>query len=182
MVNPVNGRDQSASANRHVERAVVSHDKVGDGEPDSPDEFLHFGTVACALRMEMDGVNGGEGPIADEECILIFFGKPGAVSENDSRGRGRANVDDGRHAILVVFGPFGSPAPPAEFSSADEVANAGWAIPGRSQVPFHIGVKGEQVSGAVIGEVECVAKATTDEFALASIGKETHDPARGGVP
>ena len=80
-----------------------------------------------------------------------------------------------------MLGPLGGITAPTKFGPAHQVTDAGGTVPGGAKVPFHVRVKGEEVSGAVEGQIETISQATADQFPIAAIGTEANDPTTDGV-
>ena len=60
------------------------------------------------------------------------------------------------------------------------MVDAGGAIPGGADVPFHVGVVGEEVASGIEGDVELVAEAVAEEFEVGAVGVHGADVTAGG--
>ena len=65
---------------------------------------------------------------------------------------------DGAVAVDEVVRPFARSVAEAEFRTAHDVVDARRPVPGRADVPFHVGVVREQFALAVERGVELVAE------------------------
>ena len=79
-----------------------------------------------------------------------------------------------------MAGPFAGAGAPTEVGAGGAVVDAGGAIPGGADVPFHVGVVGEEVAGGVEGDVELVAEAVAEEFDVGAVRVHGADEAAGG--
>ena len=151
--------------------------EVGHRERLAADEVLDFAGVARAVRREMDGADFAEAPVGEVERVLIFRRKLRAVAERDAGRRAGADVRHGAEAVDVIVRPFAVAVAEAELGAADDVVDARRPIPGRADVPLHVGVVGEQLADAVEGDVEMVAQAHRDQLPLLAVGSHARDVA-----
>ncbi len=79
-----------------------------------------------------------------------------------------------------MVGPFAGAGAPAEVGPGGAMIDASGAIPGGADVPFHIGIVGEEVASGVEGDVELIAKAVAEELDVGAIGIHGSDEAAGG--
>ena len=82
---------------------------------------------------------------------------------------------------MVVRRPLAGAVAIAELGAAGDVQDAGGPIPGRIDVPLHVGVVREQLAVAVEGDVERVAVAHRDELPLLPVRADAADVAAGGL-
>ena len=61
------------------------------------------------------------------------------------------------------------------------MVDTGGAIPGSSDVPFHVGIVYEELAVAVQGEVNRVAVAHVEDFPFLTVGADFQDPTPGGL-
>src|SRR5258708_2144876 len=90
-------------------------------------------------------------------------------------GRSQADVERRRERIWKVIRVFCGPPPPSKVCSGYDVVNAIGPIPGRSDIPFHIGVKGEHFAICVERNVEWIAETTGKKFEGRSIAIRADD-------
>ena len=170
-----------AAADGEVHRAVLRVDQeVGDGQRGSADEVGLGADIARALGLEVDGVDLAPAPIHDEERFLILGGELRAVTEGDTGGRAGADVHGGGQVVRIEFRVLAGAVAPAVFAAADDVVDAGRAIPRGVEVVLHVGVVREQVAGAVDGAAVDVAEAAGEGLeGLPVLADAVDDAARG---
>ena len=118
----------------------------------------------------MDRVKLAPAPVEREQGVLILGRKLGPIAERHSRWRARANVDYRRQGIGIKRGPFARAVPPAKIGATHHMANPRRSVPGKIHVAFVIGIEREQVTVAIHGRIERIAKATGDDFPVLAIG------------
>ena len=132
------------------------------------------------MRLEGDGVDLTPAPIEDVERFLILVWELGAVTESDTGGRARADVQGGGQAVRVEFGILARAVAPAVFTAADDVVHAGGAVPGGIEVVLHVGVVSEQVAVAVDRAAVDITEATGKGLEGLSILADAVDDATRG--
>src|ERR1051326_5291186 len=128
----------------------------------------------------MEGVEDTVGPIESVQGLLVLGRKLGVGAELHARGRAEADVDGGREAVGIILGPFAAAVAPAKLAAADAMADARGAVPGRADVPLHVGVPGEQLAVGIEVEIERIAEAAADKLPVLGVGVELGDPAARG--
>jgi len=177
----VEGGLGAAAPDHEIHRAIGGvNDDVGEGEGTSAHEFFHFASETAAVGDEMDGIHCAVGPVVEVEGALIFGGELGSGADGNSGGAAGADVGGRGGAVGIVVGPLAGTRAPAGFEPADHVVDAGGAIPGRAEVPLHVGIEGEEFAVLVEGGIEFIAEAGADHFDLPGIGIGLEDEAAGG--
>ena len=141
---PVQGGLRAASSDSEVHCAVAVEHEVGYRERLSGDEGFACTCVRGAVGCQVDGVDRAEGPVEYVEGILVAFREISAGAELCPSWATRADVDRRRQAVRVVGRPFAGAGAPAVFATADDMVDAGRAVPRRAVVPLHVGIKGEE--------------------------------------
>src|SRR5438309_1511325 len=85
-----------------------------------------------------------------------------------------------RNSAPASSSDFDGAVAPAELGPARHLTDARRAIPGRVDVPLHVGVVGEQLAVPVVRRVVLVAEAVGDEFPLLAVGIDVVDAPAGG--
>ena len=91
----------------------------------------------------MNGIELSIGPVAYEECVLVFGGKLGPVSETNAGRRSWSHVDDRSKGIATKIHEFSGSGAPTEVRAVDHVVDPGRAVPGGIHVPLHVRVISE---------------------------------------
>ena len=160
----------ATSADHEIHVAVFRvNDYVSERERASTHKFLDGAFEASPVGDKMDGIHRPIGPIVDEESVLIFAGEFSSGSDNNASRAAGANIGGGRKSVGVVAGPFPSSRTPTGIESTDRMINAGGAIPGRTNVPFHIGIEGEEFAILIKGGIEFIPESVGDHFNLLGI-------------
>ena len=174
----VKSRLNAASAHSKVEALVLGIDhQVCQGQGRSREELLELCLVGGPLGFQVYGIELTIAPVTDVEGLLVLGREFGTIAKADAGGRAWTDVYHGRQAVGIVDGPLAGSIAPAKFSPADHVAHAGGAVPGRVQIPFHVGVKSEQLALAIEGGIVFIAKTRGDDLPVLAIRVSLGNPA-----
>ena len=167
----------SAAPDGEVDGAVGVNDQVGQRQRNPADELLRHGAIGGPVGLEVHRIEFPVTPVADVERPLVFRRELRPVAETDTGRRPGSDVDRGRERVGVVGGPFSAAVAPPEVRSTGRQADASRSIPGRVDIPFHVGVIGEPVAVAVARDIVLVAETERDQFPLFSVGRDPADEA-----
>ena len=156
---PIDAAVGTATAGGEVEGAVRAHVEVGDVEGPAFEDGRHSRRITGARPLELHGVDLSPRPVADEQRSLEPLRKHDVVVRYHARRRAGTDVERRRQAVEVGLGPFGPAAPPAQLGTHGNVVDPRRPIPGRADVPFHVGIVGKQLAVRVEGHVVGIAKA-----------------------
>ena len=127
----------------------------------------------------MNRIDHAIAPIADKQCILELGWELGPGPENDTGRRAVADIGHCTKTVCKVLRPFTGPIAPTKFRAADDVIDTRGAVPGCTDIPFHVRIVSEQIAQRVKGDVVFVSKSGGDQFDVAPIGIETQDETAG---
>ena len=171
----------AATAGGKIQPAIWSDGQVGHIQRPALHEDFARSFVTAAGRLQMHRQNPSLRPIAHEQRVVIL-GWIHVMIVNFHAGRRTAiGIERGRQAVEIVIGPGRPTAAPAEFVPGNKLRDARGPVPGKPQIPFHIGVAGEQIAAFVERKVISIAQPAGIELHEAAVGVGANDHSAGSL-
>src|SRR3954464_9112618 len=117
-------------------------------------------------------MHGDEAAVAPVENVIGFLILGGKLRAGAKEHAGRAaDADRGRRgeAVEIILRPLGGAFAEAGVTAANGVEDADRAIPGRTPVPFHVGVEAEELAISVEGDVVGIALARGEQLDILAV-------------
>ena len=117
----------------------------------------------------MNGENAAISPIEHEQRAAIWFREIAFGPEHHGGGRGKADIDHARQCVWRPHRQHTGASPPAVFATRHDVQHAGWMIPRKADIPFHIRVEREHFALGIERDTKRITKAAGNQFPRPSI-------------
>ena len=127
------------------------------------------------MGFEVNRIKLSIGPIAGKKCILISGRKFRTISKTNTGWRPRTNIDNRTKSIGAKIHEFTGTRAPAIIRPVNHMIDPGWAIPGSTQIPLHVGIIGKKLTLAIEGSVILIPETGGDDLPGFSFGINLSD-------